>query len=352
MRQANCLAVFDCRCGAEGLQATVPRHKTGEHTLPNMPLDYQASQRRWISPLRYPGGKGRMAGYLGDIFVQQAGQMDIEIWVEPFAGGAGAGLTLLDSGIVSELWLTELHPPLAAFWRAVCHQGDELAARIAVSAATLRTWEESQAVLAAHQRGQQFADLDLGFAAFFVNRCARSGIMAPNVGPIGGKHQSGRWTIGSRYNAPALAQRILHVHSLASRIRITEGDALRAIADLASSGIEDEIVLLVDPPYLVEGNRLYTNGLGEEEHQELARILASCPSRWMLTYDDQSVVAQDLYPNHRILSYSIPHTANRQRTAREYAVFSDDLWIDPDAVPLNRGTAHWLPDSPRARRAR
>lgn len=72
------------------------------------------SIRRYLSPLRYRGGKARMARFLGEMFAQQIGAMDIEVWIEPFAGGAGAGLALLEARAVGEVWLTEKNPPDAA----------------------------------------------------------------------------------------------------------------------------------------------------------------------------------------------------------------------------------------------
>ncbi len=47
-----------------------------------------------ISPLRYPGGKARLAPTIAAI-MKSAGFGDDVVFVEPFAGGAGAGLTLL-----------------------------------------------------------------------------------------------------------------------------------------------------------------------------------------------------------------------------------------------------------------
>lgn len=88
------------------------------------------SSVRWLSPLRYPGGKGRMASTLAEVFQGQFGLLDVEVWVEPFAGGAGAGLHLLERGVVEEVWLTEKNRALAAFWRTVVGGGDELAARV------------------------------------------------------------------------------------------------------------------------------------------------------------------------------------------------------------------------------
>lgn len=39
---------------------------------------------RWLRPLRYPGGKGRMASALAEVFQGQFGLLDVEVWVEPF----------------------------------------------------------------------------------------------------------------------------------------------------------------------------------------------------------------------------------------------------------------------------
>ena len=52
---------------------------------------------RWVRPLRYPGGKARMADALAEVFLSQFGLLNVEVWVEPFAGGAGAGLHLLEA---------------------------------------------------------------------------------------------------------------------------------------------------------------------------------------------------------------------------------------------------------------
>lgn len=48
----------------------------------------QSRAERYLSPLRYPGGKASIAPMLGDMFTGQMSEMPIEIWIEPFAGGA------------------------------------------------------------------------------------------------------------------------------------------------------------------------------------------------------------------------------------------------------------------------
>lgn len=297
---------------------------------------------RWISPLRYPGGKARMSAFLAEMFEAQWGSLDRGIWVEPFAGGAGAGLTLLLDGVVPELWLVERNPALAALWRAILHQGRDLADLVERTLPTMILWEQSRQTLLAAESGEARDDLTLGFAALIVNRCSRSGMVSSRVGPIGGKAQKGRWGVGARFNAAGLADRIRAVSDAAPRIRFWEGDAVEHIAGLDGSGIGDDLVLFVDPPYVREGNRLYANGMTAADHRALADALNGCGTPWMLTYDDDPMVADVLYPDRRVLAYQIPHTANRQRIDWEYAVFSDNLAVAPDPVLLARGRSRWL----------
>lgn len=305
-----------------------------------------SSNDRWLSPLRYPGGKSRMTAALADIFQAQLGLLDVEIWFEPFAGGAGAGLHLLERGIVDELWLTEKNRSLAAFWRSAVQNGDQLAARVLASQPDMATWHSSRETVAAADNGDVVNDLDLAYAALIINRCSRSGMVNPRVGPIGGRNQNGRWNIQSRWNSEGLAERIGRISRMRDHIRISEADAIAHIAELDGSvGIEEELLLFVDPPYLVQGNRLYADGLTMDDHKRLAAALTECAARWLLTYDcDERILG--LYPEHRVLAYEIAHTANQQRVDEEYAVLSDTLAARDDQNLLPTGASRWVQHGP------
>lgn len=286
---------------------------------------------RHISPLRYPGGKATMADWLGEVLDAQQSPMEIGIWMEPFAGGAGAALTLLDRDAVDEVWLIDQNPGIAAFWHTVVDDGEELARRVELTTPTMNLWEGCRAIIAEPGSAGQF---ELGYATFIINRCARSGIVTLKSGPIGGRAQTGRWSIGSRFTADALAERIRHVATFRDRIRVHHADGLEFIEDINDSGVADEVVMFVDPPYIREGNRLYTNGMTEQAHQRLSQALNGTTARWVLTYDDEPLVSDALYPQRRVIPYGIRNSANRARRAREFAVFSDnfDLEVMPPGV--------------------
>lgn len=304
---------------------------------------------RWVSPLRYPGGKGRMAGALAELFMAQFGLMDVEVWVEPFAGGAGAGLHLLERDVVEEVWLTERNRALAAFWRTVTAHPDDLVARVRSCEPDMGAWHAAREVLAAAEDGEAFADdLELAFAALIINRCSRSGMVNSRVGPIGGKQQNGRWHIRSRWNADGIAERIAWVGKMGDRIRVSEGDAITRIAELDGSvGIEEEVVLFADPPYLVAGNKLYGAGMTFDDHKNLAHALTHCAARWLLTYDAEDRIL-GLYPEHRVLAYEIAYSANTRRIDEEYAVLSDNLAVRDDQNLLDTGASRWVQHGPAA----
>jgi DNA adenine methylase len=297
------------------------------------------SPRRYVSPLRYPGGKATMAPWLATMFAGQRALMDVEVWIEPFAGGAGAALTLIDRDAVDEAWIVDANPGIAAFWRTVVSEGDALASLVERTQPTLALYDASRQLLSEASTADEFK---LAYAAFVVNRCSRSGIVAPTSGPIGGRAADGRHTVADRFNSVVLAERIRHVASFGSRLRVTRGDGIAFLEDVAGSGVEDEVLFFVDPPYLREGNRLYANGMGESDHVRLAAALNSTPAKWVLTYDDEPMVPDVLYPDRRVLAYDIRNTANRARIAREYAVFSDNLDLGADVALLPNGRTNWL----------
>lgn len=292
-------------------------------------------QTRYLSPLRYPGGKARMAPWLVDIFyAQNAGPLDVEIWIEPFAGGAGAALHALIEYDVPEAWLIESNPALAAYWRTTTGpDAHYLADRVDSFTPTVAAFRAAQDLLTAVLTGDasDADDLEVAWAAFLVNRCSRSGMITSRVGVLGGNTQGGRDGVAARFNGPALAARIRRIAALGRRIRTFSADGISYIEDLAGSGIEDEAFLFVDPPYIAQGTRLYAHG--SIDHDRLAAALHACPTPWLLTYDAHPRVLE-LYPEQPILQFRAPHTTGRRRrTADEYAVLSTHLGLPGPHLP-------------------
>src|SRR5262245_30923227 len=132
---------------------------------------------RYNTPLRYPGGKQRLAPFIAELL--RINRLSGGHYAEPFAGGAGVAVHLLLSGQTGHIHLNDSSPAIYAFWRSIQRHADEFCQRIASASLTVNEWRRQRHILL-HPRS--FSQLELGFSLFYLNRCNRSGI--PNGGLI------------------------------------------------------------------------------------------------------------------------------------------------------------------------
>jgi DNA adenine methylase len=213
--------------------------------------------------------------------------------------------------------------------------GPALVRRIENTTPTLELFRNAQEAVADALAGTPADLFDLGFAAFLINRCSRSVMVIPSVGPIGGRTQSGPHTIGARFNAPALAERVRTVHALGDRFKVFAGDGISLLEDLPDSGVQGEVFCFVDPPYIGVGSPLYAVGMDDALHRRLAGALNILASPWLLTYDAYSQVPL-LYPERSVVRFDIPQTAGSSFIGTEYLALGPGLAL-PDTNPLGKG---------------
>ncbi|MFW6775951.1 DNA adenine methylase [Nocardioides sp. CPCC 205120] len=284
----------------------------------------------YLSPLRYPGGKARLAPYLARVLATQSAVIDT--YCEPYAGGAGAGLQLLSDGHVSKVIINDLNPGIAAFWRSVFFDTERLAGLVSECAVNIANWHEQRTVYLTPDARD---DLTLGFATFFLNRTNRSGILSAR--PIGGLDQTGNWLIDARFNKADLVRRICNLKQYASQVDVREQRAVELVRTLNRR--TRPVLLYVDPPYVVPGEELYMTDHSWGEHEQLKQVLTKSPHPWILTYDaDERTRA--LYGNFRCLRFGISHTAQVQKVGREYMFFSRRLRV-PD-LHVMRDEGVWV----------
>ena len=131
------------------------------------------------SPLRYPGGKTRLAGFLYKAIEKNFSENEKIILVEPYAGGAGASLKLLFSGKVDRIIINDLDKAIFAFWKIVIADTDFLINKIKKVNIDIEEWKKQKEIY--NNPSSSFKDL--AFATLFLNRTNRSGII--EGGPIG-----------------------------------------------------------------------------------------------------------------------------------------------------------------------
>lgn len=266
---------------------------------------------RTSSPLRYPGGKSALAGLLREI--RRLNRLGDRAIAEPFAGGAGAALTLLYFEETHEIYVNDADPAIHDFWWTLVNRPQpfmDMLFRVRVSMAE---WRRQRDVY--RNRGP-VSRLRRGFAAFYLNRCNRSGIIM-NGGPIGGVKQTGKWKLNARFNKPGLLRRCKKVVEYRDRIHVSSCDGIDFIDRLDA----EATFLFIDPPYFARGRTLYLNALDNEYHAELARRLkAMSHSAWVLTYDDCSEVRYMYRGWATIRPFSLRYAASERRNGTELLI--------------------------------
>ncbi|HTX35995.1 MAG TPA: DNA adenine methylase [Bryobacteraceae bacterium] len=280
------------------------------------------------TPLRYPGGKGKLAPYIKQV-IKENGLLDGE-YVEPYAGGAAVALELLFHEYVSHIHINDVSRPIYAFWNSVLNHTDRLCQLIRDTPLDLRAWDVQKRAFAAADSAD---DVALGFATFYLNRTNRSGIL--NGGAIGGRDQTGPWKIDARFSREELIFRVESIAKMGGRISLSGLDAL----EFLRAGLRAwpaKTLIYLDPPYYTKGRDLYYDFYQHEDHVKVAAFAVTklVRQRWIVSYDNEAAI-RDLYKGHQTISYSLGYSARDAREGAEVMFFSDSLHVPPLVGPFS-----------------
>lgn len=271
------------------------------------------------SPLRYPGGKSCMLQMVSDILVENG--LSRGHYAEPYAGGGSLALALLFKGMVSDIHLNDLDPGIAAFWWAILNEPGAFIEKVETCEITVPEWRKQRAI---YQGADLENRLDLGFAAFFLNRTNRSGIIGTG-GVIGGLNQTGNYKIDCRFNRADLVERIKRINKYRARIHLYAQDAvafLSSIPDLCPK----QTFVAIDPPYFVKGSSLYTSFYNADDHAVVAGAIKQLERPWILTYDAVEPIRK-LYRDRRQYLFDLKYSVQTKRTGTELLVVSKGLRV-------------------------
>lgn len=271
----------------------------------------------FYSPLRYPGGKGKLVGYFKQLIKENG--LNGGIYVEPYVGGASIALSLLIEGYASKVIINDKDKSIYAFWYSVLNHSEELCKLIRETPITLEVWEKQKQV----QKQKDNTDLlTLGFSTFFLNRTNRSGII--KAGAIGGRSQKGKWKINARFNKEVLINRIKKISSYKSKIVLYNLDAVELIKALKNK-LPINTLIYLDPPYYNKGKELYLNYYLDQDHKDIAEeINKTKKQKWVITYDDVKLIKK-LYKNNKKINYSLRYSAGNNKQGNELIIFSNNL---------------------------
>jgi DNA adenine methylase len=277
------------------------------------------------SPLRYPGGKAILSPFLAEVLA--ANQLRDGIYAEPYAGGAGAALSLLFAEHVHTIILNDADPCIYAFWKTILERKNSFISLVMSSPICLDEWKKQREI---YQNYKKHSRIRVAFATFYLNRCNRSGIIV-NGGPIGGYGQEGKWRIDARFNKSELISRIEKIWLYRDRIKVCNLDAIDFLEQVIKRDYNDGNTLVyLDPPYYVKGRELYLNHYQHEDHAALARyIKIQREFKWIMSYDDVSEIRL-LYEDRNMVNFNLDYCASKRKVGKEILVCSPDLHLPED----------------------
>jgi DNA adenine methylase len=237
--------------------------------------------QKYLSPLRYPGGKRKLVSHLAT-GLDRLGIASVDRIIEPFTGGAAMSIAMVEAKLAKEAVLNDLDPLVAAFWSVVfSDRFQDLSDRVLDAKVSLAEWEK--------QRSSASVDpVDMAFKCLFLNRTSFSGSLNSRAGPLGGKAQSGPNLITCRWNADELSARIWSLGLLRGRIRVYNRDFRSLIKIYRSAHTRRKgfnALWYFDPPFFHKADKLYRYWFEAKDHIALKRSLDDLNEMWVLSYD-------------------------------------------------------------------
>lgn len=274
---------------------------------------------KFSTPLRYPGGKGRLSDFL-KILINENSLIGCD-YAEVYAGGAGIALNLLAHGYCERIHLNDLNLSVYSFWNSVVTQPDKLCQLIDDVPITIDEWEKQKFI---QKNAEKFSEIEVGFSTFFLNRTNRSGIILAGV--IGGKSQSGKWKIDARFNKADLIARVERIAHFRKKIKVYNLDGASFIQNIIPK-LPKKSLIYLDPPYYVKGQGLYENHYGHSDHVKISKMVLKKINRpWIVSYDYTPAIVS-MYKAAPSIIYGLNYSAQQRYEGAEVMFFSSKLTI-------------------------
>ena len=280
------------------------------------------------TPLRYPGGKSIMTPFFIDL-IRVNGLQGVS-YAEPYAGGAGTAINLLLDGQVRRIYINDANIAIFSFWKYAINESERFIDKIEKTCIDLQNWQYYHNFI----KNTQQPSFELGFAAFFLSRTNRSGILT--AGPIGGKSQEKQekatYKIDCRFNKQDLISRIHRISMYKENIVVSNDDAIDFLKSLPA---DNNNLVYLDPPYFKQGKSLYLNYYSADDHRVLSDYLYNTVNfRWVLSYDNVYEI-REFYKHFDLYEFQLNYTALSVRKGSELLTHSKNL-IMPEELFIRR----------------
>jgi len=271
------------------------------------------------TPLRYPGGKSKVAEYLVSLFPEY------KEYREPFLGGGSVFLEATEKNPDAVYVINDMYYDLYCFWRCMILQPNDVINGVVSLKERFDSGRELYESVLVSIETDRLNQISLSTAVdfFVLNRITFSGTSLS--GGYSEESFRKRFTDSSIKRLEDLG-RFLETRNVAlfnedySFIMNIDGDT-------------DSTFAFLDPPYYsAENSKLYGhNGNLHRgfEHSRLKECLDGCKYKWMMTYDDCDYI-RDLYKDYNVkeleLMYGMRNTGNNpDMKGKELIISNYDL---------------------------
>jgi DNA adenine methylase len=254
------------------------------------------TSRAVVGFIRYPGGKTKLRSKIAWRLAEQAGRDGLQ-YREPFFGGGGVGLTLLPyRQHVRDFWINDADVGVACLWTAVIRHPEDFKKRVLNFAPSVGAFHELREELLSISGMPERSDevVDIGFKKLAIHQTSYSGLGTKSGGPLGGRKQTSKCKIDSRWSSEHICKEVDKIHRRFAGREIRGGGCTNLDFSELIEDTSCPALLYLDPPYYVKGNGLYQHGFTRDDHERLASALQKTKHAWVLSYDDTPEI-RELY---------------------------------------------------------
>lgn len=273
------------------------------HELPNVATVPQ------YSPFRYPGGKSRWYKFVKRWILCERP----DVFVEPFAGGAHAGLAIAIEELAEKIILVEIDENVAAVWETIINGGAEWLV------AQIENFDMSREAAEEKIKRSDHSVRDRALAMIIHNRVSRGGVTAPGAGWVK-KGENGQG-LDSRWYPDTLVDRISRITDAADWIEFICGDGMETMKTYLG---DPEVGFFIDPPYPKAGDRLYEHS--DVDHREIFQMAAAASGSVLLTYDDSEEI-EELVAEFGLEAEYLVVSTTHHRKKKELLIGDDLTWL-------------------------
>lgn len=244
---------------------------------------------KFITPLRYPGGKSRVAKELVGYFPT------FSSYREPFIGGGSVFLETKSTLPEKTYWINDLNQNLISFWIKTKNDLDNLVNEIS---SLKNQFSNDGRGLYEHLRNGYASNDTLKRAArfFILNRITFSGLT-----DSGGYSEE---SFKKRFTESSLEKLFLS-SKLLNEVEITNLDYSTLLSEAGQ-----DVFIFLDPPYFSQkDSKLYGesgNLHTDFRHDVFASEVLNCKHKWMITYDDSHYI-RDLFQGNYFYDWDIQY---------------------------------------------